>query len=182
MAEAALAGRWIAIRPVEALPTDAQIQLAVGPNLPSAEGPETSSEVERFSGRTFGPFNVQQTRCGYGEGCTPGSHLSIEMTNPIDTATFSADLVSIEPEIPGLAIGVSWNEIRIQGRTQGRTTYTVRLSPDLMDVFGQTLAVEERATFEFGDSERILFRPGRSLVTLDPVSYTHLTLPTTPYV
>jgi len=168
LAETALEGRWMAMRPVEPLPTNAQITLAIGPNVPSAEGPETSTGVESFSGRTYGPFAVEEARCGY-DGCKPGQTFQIRMTNLIDTDVFTAEMVTVEPAIPGMQIGVSRNEITVSGRTSGRTDYTVTISSDLTDTFGQTLgdAVDER--FRVDDADPALFRPGRSLVTLDPI-------------
>jgi len=164
----ALEGRWLALRPVEPLPTDAAIRLSVGPNVPSAEGPETSPDATDFDGRTYGPFVVQETRCGF-DGCKPGTPFQIVMTNPISTETFTADMVTVEPDIAGLQIGVAWNEITVRGLTQGQTDYTVTLSAELTDVFEQPLGDDIEERFRVGDADPALFRPGRSLVTLDPI-------------
>lgn len=168
-AEQALADRWIAMRPVEALPTDAAIELRVGPNVPSAEGPETSEEVTTFSGRTYGAFRVVDSHCGYSDECPPGAPFMIEMSNPIDGELFTADMVSVEPAIPGMQIGVSWNSLTIQGRTKGQTTYMITVNDGLTDIYGQELAEPETVEFQVGDAPPSLFRPGRSLVTLDPI-------------
>ncbi|MBT5755257.1 MAG: hypothetical protein HOI41_09860, partial [Acidimicrobiaceae bacterium] len=116
LAEAALPDRWLALRPVESMPTDAVIQLDIGPNVPSAEGPETSTDTSSYSGRTYGPFRLVDSRCGWDE-CRPGTPFSLEMSNPIDTDSFTASMVTVEPTIPGMQIGVSWNQITIQGLT-----------------------------------------------------------------
>jgi len=169
LAENALPERWMAIRPVDELPTDAAIDLIVGPNVPSAEGPETSPTTEQFSGRTYGPLEVERHRCGWGDRCQPGMPFMIEMSNPLDTETFSADMVTVTPPIPGVRIGLEWNTIVIQGRTAGQTEYDVTVSTAVSDVFGQNLAVSETRSFAVGDADPALFQPGRTLATLDPI-------------
>ena len=169
LVENSLIDRWVVIRPVDELLTDAAITLNIGPNVPSAEGPETSDDISSHQGRTYGPFEVVRADCGYGGDCQPGSPFRIEMSNPIDTELFTADMVTVEPDIPGLQIGVSWNQITVRGRTQGRTDYDVTIGADLTDTFGQELREPATETFRVGDAEPALFRPGRSLVTLDPI-------------
>ena len=169
LAENALPERWLALRPVEPLPTDASVQLRIGPNVPSAEGPETSADIETFTGRTYGPFAVRDSFCGWGDRCEPGQSFTISMTNPIDAEAFTADMVTVEPAIPNMQIGVQWSEIVVRGLTAGRTDYTVTLSSDLQDTFGQVLGSDATVDFAVGDAEPALFRPNRGLVTLDPV-------------
>lgn len=169
LAENALADRWIAVRPVEPLPTNAAIQLDIGPNVPSAEGPETSSDISSHSGRTYGPFRVTDADCGYSDGCRPGSPFHIQLSNPIDTDIFTADMVTVEPAISGMQISVSWNQITVQGLTAGRTDYRVIVGADLTDIYGQELTEPVTEEFQVGDAQPALFRPGRSLVTLDPI-------------
>ena len=168
LAETTLPDRWLALRPVEPMPTDAVIQLDIGPNVPSAEGPETSTDTSSYSGRTYGPFRLVDSRCGWDE-CRPGTPFSLEMSNPIDTDSFTASMVTVEPAIPGMQIGVSWNQITIQGLTSGQTNYQVTVNTDLTDIYGQELAEPVEVEFRVGDAEPALFRPGRSLVTLDPI-------------
>ena len=168
LAETTLPDRWLALRPAEPMPTDAVIQLDIGPNVPSAEGPETSTDTSSYSGRTYGPFQLVDSRCGWDE-CRPGTPFSLEMSNPIDTDSFTASMVTVEPAIPGMQIGVSWNQITIQGLTSGQTNYQVTVNTDLTDIYGQELAQPVEVEFRVGDAEPALFRPGRSLVTLDPI-------------
>jgi len=169
LAEGGLPDRWLVFRPVDSLPTNAAVQINIGPDVPSAEGPETSDMVVTHSGSTYGPFRVESAQCGYDDRCMPGQTFRIRMTNPIDTESFTSDMVTVEPAIPGLQIGVSWNEITIRGATAGRTDYTVTLQPELADVFGQELSEAVEELFRVGDSEPAIFRPGRTLITLDPI-------------
>jgi len=169
LAENALADRWIAVRPVEPLPTNAAIRLVIGPNVPSAEGPETSAGVRSHSGRSYGPFRVAYANCGFGDGCRPGSPFQIHMSNPIDTDIFTSEMVTVEPAIPDMQISVGWDQITVQGLTAGRTDYRVIIGADLTDIYGQELTEPVTEEFQVGDAQPALFRPGRSLVTLDPI-------------
>jgi len=168
-AKRALPQRWLAVRPVDALPTDASVALRIGPNVPSLEGPETSSEVSAHNGRTYGPFALTDSRCGYDGQCQPGQTFRIDFSNPIDTELFTADMVRVTPEIPGLRLGVSYDSITMNGFTAGQTDYDVTIASELTDIFGQELGRDERETFRVGDADRALFAPNRSLVTLDPI-------------
>ena len=169
LVEAALPERSMVIRPVEPLPTDAAIQLTIGPATPSAEGPTTSDQVFTYSGRTYGPLRIIETRCGWDERCQPGQPLSLVLSNPIEPESFTADMISVDPAIPALQVGVNTYEVTLNGRTAGRTTYTVTLRAGLRDIYGQQLEDDATATFEVGDADPGLFRPNTSLVTLDPV-------------
>ncbi len=169
LAENALVDRWVAVRPVEPLPTNAVIRLDIGPKVPSAEGPETSSDISSHSGRTYGPFRVTDAYCDYGDQCEPGSSFQIQMSNPIDADIFRPDMITVKPAIPGMQIRVNWNQITVQGLTAGRTDYQVTVGADLTDIYAQELAEPMIEEFQVGDAQPALFRPGRSLVTLDPI-------------
>lgn len=169
LAERALPERWIAVRPVDDLDTDATLQLRIGPGTPSAEGPETNPDASVHEGRTHGPLELLETRCGYDDRCRPGQQFRLQFSNPLDAELFRADQVTIEPAIPGARIGVSWNEITIQGRTVGQTTYEIAVDESLTDVYGQELGTDARGTVRVGDADPALFPPGRQLITLDPI-------------
>jgi uncharacterized protein YfaS (alpha-2-macroglobulin family) len=170
LAENALADRWVAVRPVQSLPTDAAILLVIGPNLPSDEGPETSADISSYSGRSYGLFGVTDANCGFGDGCQPGSSFQIHLSNPIDTDIFTSDMVTVKPAIPGMQINVGGNQITVQGLATGRTDYRVTVGADLTDIYGQELTEPVTEEFQVGDAPPALFRPGRSLVTLDPIA------------
>jgi len=168
-AERALVDRFMVVRPVEPLETDANVALRVGPNIVSLEGPETSDETFSFDGSTYGRLQVTDVDCGFGQGCQPGQQFRIQMSNPLDPAEFTADQVVIEPALPGARIGVEFASITIQGATKGQTTYTITLKSDLVDTFGQQLGEDVTRSIDVGDADPALFRPGRTLVTLDPI-------------
>ena len=168
--ESALDGRAVAFRPVAPLPADAGLKITIGPGTPSAEGPLTSSVADTHRGRTFGRLKITDTSCSYGDGCAPGVPFTIVFSNPLDPETFDADQVSVSPAIPGLQINVYGNVVELRGTTVGRTTYQVRLSGDLQDVFGQTLGTDQTVTFEVGSAPPELRGLAREWITTDPTA------------
>lgn len=168
LAEQTLPGRWLAFRPSAPLPSDAAVNVSLGPGLPSAEGPLTSPDVVAYALRTYAPLRVVEHRCGWDETCPPGAPFSIHFNNPLDETAFSQTSLTLEPDLPGAVVSVYGNNLEIRGASVGRTTYTVRLSAGLSDIFGQSLGREERLTFRVGSAEPALSGPNRALITLDP--------------
>lgn len=161
-------GRWVAFRATKRLPADAELTFLVGPGTPSAEGPRETREPQTSSFRTYGAFQVERTRCGWGVECPPLVPWSVRFSNAIDETSFDASLVKIEPEIEDAAIEATGRTLTIRGPSRGRTTYTVRIDARLEDVFGQKLGDAAKLTFVVGDASPSLQMPGAPFVTLDP--------------
>ena len=168
LAETASQGRWLAFRPIEPLPTETQVEVRVGPGVPSAEGPLTTTTAQTFTFRTYGALRVMRYHCAWGEQCPPTTPWIIEFTNPLAEAAFEAEQVQVTPELPDMAVEVYENVMNISGRSLGRTVYTVRLSADLRDSYGQALGSDQSLTFKVGSAQPALWGPGETLVTLDP--------------
>ena len=140
----------------------------MGAGTPSAEGPLTTPAAQSFSFRTYGPLRVTRSYCAWGSECPPMTPWYVEFSNPLDEAAFDPAQVRIEPELPGAQIQVYGNTLNIQGRSTGRTTYTVRLAGDIGDIYGQSLGSDQVLTFKVGAAQPNLWAPGDVLVTLDP--------------
>ena len=168
LAKEAGAGRWLAFRAEEPLPPAASVTVTVEAGTPSAEGPLTTQEAQSFSFRTYGPLRVTRNYCAWGSECPPMTPWYVEFSNPLDEAAFDPAQVRIEPELPGAQIQVYGNTLNIQGRSAGRTTYTVRLAGDIGDIYGQSLGSDQLLTFKVGAARPNLWAPGDVLVTLDP--------------
>lgn len=167
-------GRWLAFRTLEKLPANTTVTVYVGPGTPSAEGPLTTEQPQSFSFQTYAPLRITESECGYGT-CTPAAPFNITFNNPLAQSVIEADLladglVTIEPEIPNVSVDIYSNRLTIQGLTQGRTTYNVTISADLLDAFGQTLGEDETITFEVGPANPVLFGPDQGYITIDPSS------------
>ncbi|MGM0576568.1 MAG: alpha-2-macroglobulin family protein [Myxococcota bacterium] len=168
LAERAEEGRWLTFRPVRRLPADAGVTVTVGPGTPSAEGPRTTDEAQSFAFRTYGPFRVIGHRCGWSDECRPGWDWRIELSNPVDAESLSDDMVTVEPDLPGLNVAAWGRNLQVRGRSRARTTYTVTLDPGLRDAFGQTLGESEPISFEVGAAAPGLAAQGDLMVVLEP--------------
>jgi hypothetical protein len=169
--------RWLAFRAVDvngdpklALPADAQITVAVGPGAPSAEGPRTTSQTQRFPFRTYGPLRLVKSQCNYNPSapCRPNDNWSIEFNNPLDAKAFDAAQLRVEPANDQLKMSIYGNTISVAGYKQPNTTYRVTIAATLRDSFEQTLGGEQTVGFKVGPSEPSMGLSGRGFVVLDP--------------
>lgn len=161
--------RWIAFRSSERFPTATGVTVTLGAGAPSAEGPLTTKSAQSFTFRTYAPLKVEEAKCGWRE-CRPFMPFNVRFNNQLNEEVFDASQVTVSPEIPGVKIHVGWRNLTVQGRTKGRTKYTVKIAPTLEDKFGQTLGEEEVLTFSVGSAEPNVSLLGGPLVTLDPFS------------
>ena len=164
-------GRWMVFKAQQRLPAASSISVTVGPGTPSAEGPNVTSQAQSFNFSTFAPLDLLDHGCYYGNNeCPPLTPLYIKFNNPLDESLNIDSLVKVSPEIPGLTINSYGNTLVLSGDTTGQTTYTVTLSADLRDSFGQRLGKDATLSFRVGSAEPNLHGPDKLLVTLDPTS------------
>jgi uncharacterized protein YfaS (alpha-2-macroglobulin family) len=169
LASQATDGRWLAFVPEAPLPPDAGITVSVGPGTPSAEGPRTTAKAQEWSFRTYGALKVVEHRCGWNGQCPPGTPWQIQFSNPLDVKAWKKSLVTVSPDLPGMQTSVGGQWLNVNGRSKGRTTYRVTLSPEIRDAFGQTLGATPPLTFTVGSAEPLLHGRG-GFVTLDPAA------------
>jgi uncharacterized protein YfaS (alpha-2-macroglobulin family) len=166
-----LEGRWVAFKAKELLPANTGISVEIPAGTPSAEGPLLTKEAQRYSFRTYAPLSIESYGCSWGnEKCPPLTPFNVQFNNPLDTSTFSENLLRISPELPGAKLDVYGSSLSIQGPTKGRTNYTVYISADLQDVYGQKLGKEARLTFKVGSADPVLVGPEDKFITLDPAA------------
>ena len=170
-------GRWLAFRAVSAdgtvdtaLPPASKINVSVNAGTPSAEGPLKTVKAQSYTFTTYGAFKYSRSLCGWNDNknCSPFHDWYVEFNNQIDPATFSKDLVKIEPAVEGLNIYPQGNYVHIQGYKKGRTDYRVTIDGGLTDVFGQKLGQAAVATFRVGSADQNLYSQGGPMVVLDP--------------
>ena len=162
--------RWLAFVPESALPYDSKVSVTVEPGTPSAEGPLTTLEAQRFGFQTFGRMKIEEHLCVFGGECQPGMPMTVRFSNGIDPETFDESMVSVEPELPHLRTRIYGNSLEISGETRGQTLYTVSVSPDLLDVYEQRLGEAEPVEFEFGSASKFLHLQAQGLTVLDPAA------------
>ncbi len=166
-----LEGRWVAFRARTPLPADSPVNVLIGPGTPSAEGPLVTSEVQSYTFSTYAPLRVEDHGCSWGnDRCPPLTPFFIRFNNPIDPDIYSDAMLTIEPALPGAVVNVFGNTLEIRGATQGQTTYTVTVSGEIQDTFGQRLGRSERLTFRVGKAEPALTGPNEIFITLDPAA------------
>ena len=171
VADRAGEGRWLAFLAEEPLPTDAAIEVTVGPGTPSAEGPLVTQEAQRYSFRTYAPLRVEDHDCAwYRDECPPLRPWFIEFNNPLDVVAYEESMLQIEPALPDAMVNIFGDRITIRGASVGRTTYRVTVSAALKDTFGQTLGKDVTLDFDVGSAAPGLFGPDERLVTLDPAA------------
>ena len=121
-----------------------------------------------FDFTTYGQLRVVDTQCGFEQSCTPFDSFRISLSNQLDTETFDAAKVRIEPEIPGVKIQGSYKQITIEGSKQSKTNYTVTLDRTIRDTFNQKLTGDNTFSFKVKTSLPALFSSSSGLVVLDP--------------
>jgi hypothetical protein len=162
--------RWVAFRTVRRLPRASQVEVVIEPGTPSAEGPLRTDTAQTFSFRTYGPLRVERSWCGWGEGCPPGSAWQIDFSNPVDSEAFDESLIRVEPELPLMRYRLSNDRLAIYGRVQPRRDYSVTLSADVRDVFGQTLGQDTHLRFEVDPAPASLTARAERFAVLDPLA------------
>jgi uncharacterized protein YfaS (alpha-2-macroglobulin family) len=162
-------GRWLAFRATEAFKPATNISVNIPDGTPSAEGPLTTIAAQSFGFNTYFPLEITEHRCGwYDDRCPPFSPFYITFNNSLDLETFDADMIQVDPEIGTMSVNAYGNTIEIKGETKGQTSYSVTVSGNLRDVFGQRLEKDSRLVFKVDKSDPILVGPGQNFLTLDP--------------
>jgi uncharacterized protein YfaS (alpha-2-macroglobulin family) len=163
-------GRWIAFRPVNALPAATPFTVKLRAGLSSAEGPRRTSTEQSFSFATHGRMKIERSECDYGGKCVPMSPFRIEFSNTIETKQNLAPLVEASPAIKGLKVEAHGSWLMIQGVTKGRTKYDIKVRGGIKDVHGQTMGQDASVAFQVGPAEPRLFGPEHEMVVLDPAA------------
>ncbi len=162
-------GRWLVLRAQDDFPKDTTVTVNFLPGTPSAEGPRVTEKAQSFSFQTYGPLRIIRSQCAWGGNeCPPFTPWSVIFSNPLDASRFDPSLISVEPELSGMRVEVFGNNIQISGNSQGRTKYTVTLSKEITDFFGQKLGQDARVNFQVGAAEAFLSVPGNRFVVMDP--------------
>ncbi len=168
-AESMAPGTWLAIRPLESLPGNTRITLELEAGAASAEGWLLTTEAQRRNFHTYGPMFVRAMSCGWlGRDCAPTDVFRLEFSNELSSDQDLAELVRVEPEIPGVEIDSHGRGLTISGLKRGQTTYTVFLDENLVDRFGQSLTGLREFQFQVGSFPASLSTSAGILTTLDP--------------
>lgn len=166
-------GFWLAFKATSDFPKDTPIQVVIGKDTPSADGPRVTTREQSYDFRTYGPLSITRGQCYDYEGrCFPGDSFFITFTNTLDAALFAESMVTLNPVPEELAIRLQGNVVEVRGQTVLGTTYTVTVDPSIQDIFGQKLTGKN--TLSFTVTERPPYPPqlysfGGMMTVLDPV-------------
>lgn len=167
--EATPDGRALAMIPREPLKPGTTYTIRVKKGAPSAEGPKVTRADQRQSFWTYHPLVLERTYCSHGaEVCTPSAALHLYFNNPLDVDAFDPSMVTVEPPLEDMQLRAGGAQILLVGQKEAETRYTVRVSPELKDTFGQALGKEVERTFQVRHAEPQLVGPGREVLILDP--------------
>jgi hypothetical protein len=175
-ARAAQPGRFVVLKPKEPLPADSQVTVTLRAGAPSAEGPRRTTKDQSWSFRTFGPLRLTRHACGWRGECRPRTPFTLQFSNPLDRRAFRREWVRIEPPLPDAQVSVAHDSLHIAGPTRALSAYQVHVSPELRDVFGQTLGQPETRRFEVGAAEPSFTWQGGDFIVLDPAAQARLSV------
>ena len=164
------AGRTVALRPCAPFPFDTTCSVTLQAGARSLEGPRATASAVPWDFATPGPFRVLGLQSGWrGREPRPGATWRIELSNPVDAASFEESMVSVEPPVEQqLLASVSGSYVLVTAASVAGQCYHVTLDPALRDVFGQTLGPSGPVRVDVGQPEPQLAILGGDQVILDP--------------
>lgn len=162
-------GRVVALRPHEPLPFGTTFVATLGAGIRSLEGPATTTSAITWTFTTPGPFRVRGLQSDWGrQDPEPGATWHIELTNPVDAASFEDAMVGVDPPVDRLAAAVSGSYLHVAAASVAGQRYHVTIDPALRDVFGQPLEPSDPLPVDVGEPEPRLTILGGDHVILDP--------------
>ena len=147
--------RTLVLKPRQPLPAGTTVTVALQTLAPSAEGPLPTTQIQRSSFGTRGEFRLGDVYCS----CQPGEPFHVWFNHELDAQSVTADLIQVDPPLPGGVVEAGWGSMTISGQTRANTTYTLTFLPGLRDSFGQTLAKPQTARVHVGEQGRFLYSP-----------------------
>jgi alpha-2-macroglobulin len=167
----ALEGRFMVVKPAKAIDLDTYYSVVVNSGAPSAEGPLLTQNDLSFGFSTYAPLKIDEYGCSWSDSpCQPFSPLFIRFNNTLDMKAYEEGWLTIEPAIDNVNANIYGNNISIQGSTAAQTTYTIVVSKDVQDIFGQTLGKDQTLKFRIGKATPTLVGPQENFITVDPSS------------
>lgn len=169
-------GRWIAFRPSAPLKANTDYSIILSKGSSAFEGPLTTEAEQSVSFKTFEPLQIVSTNADqkWRDGkLSVDEKWFIHFNNDLDAKRCKAiDLVrSVSPKLEGMNVSAVGTSLVISGEVKAETTYTVKLNPEICDIYSQKLGSRAKSiTFKIGQLEAYINAPGERFNILDPSS------------
>ncbi|MFZ1389325.1 MAG: DUF6049 family protein [Thiolinea sp.] len=167
LAKQAPEGQALVLKLEQALTTKTKVTVNLSAKAPSVEGPRETPAQTLYSFSTYAPLTMTESRCGYGR-CTRYDGAELVFNNPLAPDQDLEKLITISPELKQVERNNGGERIYLSARWQANTTYTVTLSPELKDQYGQALTGKRSFSFKVDKSPANLALTDKILATLDP--------------
>ncbi len=128
--------RWIAYKPLKALPLGQTVDVTFSSGAPSLEGPLRSTKSPQYHFKTHGPLIPIKTSM---RGGHPENGATLSFSNVLDQTKFKAEMVKISPASSELTPTAYGNNIFIQGAFKPFAKYHITIDKNLTNIYGQTL-------------------------------------------
>jgi len=164
------------------LPLDTEVELVVGEDLHTTEGPLASRDAKTLSMATYGPLEVTELRCydgAPGRRCASDTPLSLSFSNAVKVKDLRRALTVDPPVKLTLSDWLSDDDtvgsVSVSGRFQPGRSYTFRVAGAVSDEFGQSLKTPFSQRIDFGDLWPIA-RIGLTSGVLEPTAKREFTV------
>jgi alpha-2-macroglobulin len=150
--------QYVTIIPTEKLPIASNVQVYFANGLPSMEGNIGQKGNIELTFRTYEEYKILKVP----ETFQPDRGIMVKLSNPSIIKDFK-EKVSFEPAV-GIDKSGNWEsmDIDIHGKFTPGVTYTMTVSPDATDKFGNRLGEEKKYTVKCLDYSPIFSPPGYS--------------------
>lgn len=165
------ADRSVALRPKTPLETATEHRFGLPAGFTSEEGPLPTREALTTRFRTYEPLQVESVECGwhvFKGRCDPSWPVNIQFNNPLAKDQDFSRLISFSPTVADPHFESFSHGVMAHAPFAASTTYTVRISGRVKDVFGQTLGKDVTRKVTFGELEpRVELGGGERLGVLE---------------
>lgn len=122
------------------LPKASEATIIVAPGVPSKEGPNKGHERQIFTVETYGPFKVARDSKEVQTMWT-GEPARISFNNELNTAVCKPSMFSVFPAVKKFKVDFEGGySASFKGDFKFGVIYTVKISGELLDVYGQKLS------------------------------------------
>lgn len=163
-------------RPDERLERNSLYALALTSQAKAAGGTPLESPAE-YEYLTYDDFEVSSSEPAQGGVKAENTSLRVYFSAPVMDADDLEELVEITPQVPGLSISLNEQVMNLYGFFAPETSYSLSISPELADRWGQpldtafrlafrTAAVAPRLYLPYG-GEAVFVKPEESVLYAD---------------